>query len=74
MSYPFFKEGLKKRCYWCGEDNKDKLTDDHLPPKSIFPKEERQGLQLITASICNECKKQHHRSGGRNNSHEEKGF
>ena len=33
------------------------------PPRSIFPKYERKGLQLATAPICNECKKRHQRSG-----------
>lgn len=63
MSYPFFKKSLKKSCYWCFEDDKSKLTMDHLPPRSIFPRQEREGLQLATAPICNECKKRHRRSG-----------
>lgn len=63
MSYPFFKKGLKRCCYWCSQDDKRQLSDDHLPPKSIFPKEEREGLQLITAPICDKCKARRKRSG-----------
>jgi hypothetical protein len=60
MSYIFFKKGIKRCCYWCFEEDKSKLSKDHLPPQSIFPKQERQGLQLITAPICHNCKKLHH--------------
>jgi len=60
MSYIFFKKGIKRRCYWCAEEDKNKLTKDHLPPESIFPKQERLDLQLITAPICHNCKKLHH--------------
>jgi len=63
MKFVFFRKGIKKRCYWCLEEDKKKLTKDHLPPRNIFPKEERKGLDLITVSICNECKKLYQRSG-----------
>jgi hypothetical protein len=67
MSYLFFKKGLKKRCYWCSEDDRKELTDDHLPPDSIFPKEDREGLQLITVTLCKKCETLHHMSGDDNN-------
>jgi hypothetical protein len=51
MKFVFFRKGIKKRCYWCLEEDKKKLTKDHLPPRNIFPKEERKGLDLITVSI-----------------------
>ena len=63
MSYLFFKKDLKKRCYRCADDHRKDLSDDHLPPKNIFPKEERTGLQLITATICEKCKKLYQRTG-----------
>jgi hypothetical protein len=62
MSYPFFIRELERRCYWCSEDDKKKLTLDHLPPQSIFPKKTRNGLQLITAPICDRCKSEHHKN------------
>ena len=67
MSYVFFKKGIERRCYWCYENDKAKLTKDHLPPDCIFPKQDRIGLQLITAPICNRCKVIHHTSDDDNN-------
>jgi len=63
MSYFFLKRNLKKCCYWCSEEDKGTLSDDHLPPKSIFPKEDRVGLQLITVKICETCKMLYGRKG-----------
>jgi len=61
--YPFFKKGIKKRCYWCLEEDSTKLSKDHLPPDRIFPEHDREGLQLITATICDNCKQLHGRLG-----------
>ena len=46
------KNELPKICYLCGKSSKE-LQEDHLPPKSIFPKQ--YWSKLITVPICNQC-------------------
>lgn len=47
----------KSFCYWCG---KQKTSDDHLPPKSFYPKGDR-GDNFITIPSCNEHNQEMHK-------------
>ncbi len=40
-------------CYLCGEIKE--LTDDHVPPKSLFPQPITEKYQLITVKACFDC-------------------
>jgi hypothetical protein len=41
-------------CYWCGEWS-DKITEDHVPPKLVFPKRVHPLLPRVPA--CDPCNK-----------------
>ena len=40
-------------CVYCGSVEKDNLSDDHVPPESVFPKPRPGGL--ITVRACKTC-------------------
>jgi hypothetical protein len=41
------------QCAYCGK--KQPVTDDHIPPKNLFPKP--RGSNLITVPCCEFCRK-----------------
>jgi 5-methylcytosine-specific restriction endonuclease McrA len=40
-------------CCYCGKVGP--LTDDHVPPRALFPEEFRQGANLATVPSCESC-------------------
>ncbi|MBI5932341.1 MAG: hypothetical protein HY867_01435 [Chloroflexi bacterium] len=42
-----------KRCVYCG--SAENVTDDHIPPKNIFPKPRPTNINLITVPACKKC-------------------
>ena len=40
-------------CTYCGVESQ--VTDDHIPPRSIFPKQNRKDVNLITVPACLCC-------------------
>ena len=44
---------IEKVCIYCGST--ENLTDEHIPPKNIFPKPRPNNIQLVTVPACKEC-------------------
>lgn len=54
-------------CTYCGIESE--VTNDHIPPRSIFPKQNREHTNLVTVPACNCCN-----NGAKNDDEEFKVF
>lgn len=51
--------GSKEMCYWCGGMfGPSEMTNEHCPPKGVFPKHLRQYMQVVRA--CRGCNESWH--------------